>query len=71
MESIQKIIQNVNSQVSKLTSTGIQPIILTSPIVRTYFKRLVEQSIPDLVVLSYNELEPSVNIQSIGMVAID
>ena len=67
----QKIIQNVNSQVSKLTSTGIQPIILTSPIVRTYFKRLVEQSIPDLVVLSYNELEPSVNIQSIGMVAID
>lgn len=66
----QKIFESLNKQVSKLTSMGITPIILTSPIVRTYFKRLVEQTVPDLVVLSYNELEPTVDIQSVGMVSV-
>jgi len=66
----QKIFENLQSQVQKLTSMGLQPIILTSPIVRIYFKRLVEQTIPDLVVLSYNELEPTTDIQSIGMVSL-
>lgn len=66
----QKIFDSLNAQMNKLTSMGMQPIILTSPIVRTYFKRLIEQTVPDLVVLSYNELEPSVDIQSIGMVSI-
>ena len=66
----QKIFESLQSQVQKLTSMGLQPIILTSPIVRIYFKRLVEQTIPDLVVLSYNELEPTTDIQSIGMVSL-
>ena len=66
----QKIFESLNDQVYKLTSMGLTPIILTSPIVRTYFKRLVEQNVPDLVVLSYSELEPTTDIQSIGMVSI-
>ena len=66
----QKIFNNLNKEMTKLTSIGIQPIILTSPMVRIYFKRLVEQIAPDLVVLSYNELEPTAKIHSIGMVGI-
>ncbi|MCL1996873.1 MAG: flagellar biosynthesis protein FlhA [Defluviitaleaceae bacterium] len=66
----QKIFDSLNKEVVKLTSMGITPIILTSPIVRTYFKRLVEQNVPDLVVLSYNELEPTADIQSVGMVSV-
>lgn len=66
----QAIFNNLNKEVSKLTSMGIQPIILTSPIVRIYFKRLIEQIAPDLVVLSYNEVEPTAEIQSIGMVGV-
>ncbi len=66
----QKIFDNLSLQTNKLTSMGIQPIILTSPIVRIYFKRLVEQVAPELVVLSYNELDPRAEIQSIGMVSL-
>ena len=66
----QKIFDSLNAEISKLTSMGLQPIILTSPIVRIYFKRLVEQIAPSLVVLSYNELDPSAEIQSIGMVSL-
>ncbi len=69
-KSTQAIFDNLNSEITKLTSLGMQPIILTSPIVRIYFKRLVEQIAPDLVVLSYNELDPSQEIQSIGMVSL-
>ncbi|MDR3091337.1 MAG: flagellar biosynthesis protein FlhA [Clostridiales bacterium] len=65
----QKIFNNLNAEVSKLTSMGLQPIILTSPIVRVYFKRLVEQVAPDLIVLSYNEIDSSVEVQSIGVVS--
>ena len=69
-ETTQRIFNSLNVELSKLTSLGIQPIILTSPIVRVYFKKLVEQIAPDLVVISYNEVEPTSEIQSIGMVGI-
>ena len=69
-QTTQQIFDKLNNETNKLTSMGMQPIILTSPIVRLYFKRLVEQISPDLVVLSYNELEPSAEVQSVGMVSI-
>ena len=69
-ERTQMIFNSLNTQLSKLTALGIQPIILTSPVVRIYFKKLVEQVAPDLVVISYNEIDPSSEIQSIGMVGI-
>lgn len=69
-EKTQLIFNSLNKELGKLTSLGIQPIILTSPIVRIYFKKLIEQIAPDLVVLSYNEIDPNSEIQSIGMVAI-
>lgn len=66
----QKILNNTLKSVQKLTTIGEQPIILTAPIVRLYFKRLTEQLTRDLIVLSYNEIEPSVEVQSVGMVSI-
>ncbi|MGL4362271.1 MAG: flagellar biosynthesis protein FlhA [Cellulosilyticaceae bacterium] len=67
---LQEIIQGLKKEVSKLTSVGLSPIVLTSPIVRIYFKQLTKQYMPDLVVISYNEITPNVEIQSIGMVNV-
>lgn len=64
----QNIINNLLKELQKLTSIGEQPILLTSPVVRLYFKRLTEQVAPSLIVLSYNELDSSVEVQSVGMV---
>ena len=66
----QGILNNTFRTIQKLTTIGEQPIILTAPIVRLYFKRLTEQLTRDLIVLSYNEIEPSVEVQSVGMVSI-
>lgn len=64
------IISSLTNQVQRLMKLGQQPIVLASPIVRLYFRRLTEQSIPGLIVLSYNELDPQLEVQSVGMVSI-
>ncbi|HEX9062170.1 MAG TPA: flagellar biosynthesis protein FlhA, partial [Clostridia bacterium] len=68
-EMSNRIIQNLSRNLQHLLQLGQQPIVLASPIVRLYFKRMTEQSVPGLVVLSYNELDPNVEVQSIGMVS--
>ena len=62
------IIEAVGKEVQKLENLGRTPIIITSPIVRIYFKRLTEDYYRDLVVVSYNEVESNVELQSVGMV---
>ena len=62
------IIESVGAEVKKLENLGKAPITITSPIVRIYFKRLTEDYYPDLVVVSYNEVESNVELQSVGMV---
>ena len=66
----QTVINNTMKEVQKLTSVGEQPIVLASPIVRLYYKRLTEQVAPALIVLSYNEIDSNTEVQSVGMVSI-
>ena len=62
------IINNLTKQIQKIAQIGKTPIVLASPVVRLYFKRLTEQVFPGLVVLSYNELDPGLEIQAVGMI---
>jgi flagellar biosynthesis protein FlhA len=66
--SSQMIYHRVSEQVSKLIQSGQQPVILTSPTIRMYLRQLLERTMQDIPVLSYSELEPSVEIQSVGVV---
>ena len=67
-EKTKRIITSVESEVGKLEKLGKNPIVITSPIVRMYFKRLTEEYYRDLVVVSYNEIDSNVELQSVGMV---
>ena len=62
------IIDAAGRELAKLENLGKAQIIITSPIVRMYFKRLTEDYYKDLVVVSYNEIESNVELQSVGMV---
>ena len=62
------ILTSVGNEMKKLENLGKMPIIITSPIVRMYFKRLTEDYYKDLIVVSYNEIEANVELQSVGMV---
>ncbi len=67
-EKTKTIMQSVESEVNKLENLGKNPIVITSPIVRMYFKRLTEDYYKDLIVVSYNEIENNIELQSVGMV---
>jgi flagellar biosynthesis protein FlhA len=65
-----KISEELQLQIERVMQAGGQPIFLTSPSIRMYLKQLVDKIIPSLPVLSYTELEPDIEIQSIGVVNI-
>ncbi len=62
------IMDSVGVETKKLEDMGKIPIVITSPIVRAYFKKLTEDYYRDLVVVSYNEIESNIELQSVGMV---
>lgn len=66
----QKLVSSLGKEVEKVLSIGEQPLIVTAPVVRFYFKKFVEQISDDIIVLSYNEIDPKTKIQSIGTVSV-
>ena len=66
-----QILSATEKEIAKLEEAGQTPIIITSPIVRMYFKKLTNDYFKNLIVISYNEIESDVELQSVGMVTID
>ncbi len=68
---IQLLIASLNEQVERVKEIIPVPIVLTSPIVRIYFKKLVDQFIPNITVLSFSEVDNSVQIQAVGNITLE
>ncbi len=68
-ERQRKIIASLEQEVKKMEDMGKIPIVITSPIVRMYFKKMTRDYIRDLIIISYNEIEPNIELQSVGMVS--
>ena len=69
-ERTQEILNSVKEEMDKMEELGKNPIIVTSPIVRMYFKKITSEQFQDLIVISYSEIETDVELQSIGMVTV-
>lgn len=66
----QTILASLNERIEEATNMGEKMIVLCSPVVRRHFKRLTEKFIPNLIVVSHNELSPEVDIRSLGTVRV-
>ncbi len=66
----QTILASLNERIEEATNMGEKMIVLCSPVVRRHFKRLTEKFIPNLIVVSHNELSPEINIRSLGTVRV-
>ncbi len=66
----QLILKGLSDQINELQDKGLQPIVVTSPNVRPALRKLAERSFPNLVVLSWNEIAPKVNVNSVGVLAL-
>lgn len=67
----QGILESVANQVEQLSIMEQTPIILCSPAVRMYVRQLTERYFAQIPVLSYNELEANVEVQSVGVVNVE
>ncbi len=69
-QTVQAIITSLSNELPKLTGQGYQPIVLASPASRLYFRKVTERVAPNLIVLSYAELDPKIEVQALGMVKV-
>jgi flagellar biosynthesis protein FlhA len=65
---VQKVVRSVQKFVGTFTSRGLQPIVLCSPGSRIHFRKVLEKFMPNIIVLSHNEITHDVNIKSLGIV---
>ncbi|MCH6266812.1 flagellar biosynthesis protein FlhA [Neobacillus citreus] len=65
-----RISEELKVEIERVIKAGGQPIFLTSPNIRMYLKQFVDKIMPTVPVLAYTELEPEIEIQSIGVVNI-
>lgn len=66
----QDVLTSVGQEVGKLQERGLQPILLCAPQIRPALKKLTDRSFPNLIVLSWNEIAPKVNVNSVGMISL-
>ncbi|MBB6449284.1 flagellar biosynthesis protein FlhA [Geomicrobium halophilum] len=67
-DEAEKMVETISKEAEKLSDMGQTPVILCSPAVRMHIRQLIERYFPQVPVLSYNELEPNVEVQSVGVV---
>lgn len=68
---VQKIINSISKNLDKFIINSSQPIIITSPNVRRFIKQITENYLPNVVVLSYAEIENNVKLNIVGMVDVN
>ncbi|TSB46425.1 flagellar biosynthesis protein FlhA [Alkalicoccobacillus porphyridii] len=64
----QSILDSAVEETNRLSQMGQSPVLLCSPAVRMYVRQLLERYLPSVPVLSYNELEADIEVQSVGVV---
>jgi flagellar biosynthesis protein FlhA len=69
-DQLHQVLNSLKTAIEDLMNRGRTPIVFTAPSVRIHFKRLSEQLAPDLTVLSYSEIDTSVEIQAERMVSL-
>ncbi len=70
-ERVRRIIDSLKDKIKSLEDMGKNPIVVTSPIVRLYFRKLAQDYYNDLIVVSYNEIDSNIEIQSVGVVTAE
>jgi flagellar biosynthesis protein FlhA len=68
-QAVEATCHSITAQIEKLSTANHKPIVLVSPQIRTAVKRLTENHLPQLVVLSFNEITRDTKIVTVGIVS--
>jgi len=69
-EKVQHIVTSVVQDVDNIKEMVASPVVLTSPVVRIYLKKMLDQFSPNITVLSFSEVDPTVQIQALANVTM-
>ena len=69
-EKVQHIVSNVVDDINRIKDMVNNPVVLTSPVVRIYLKKMIDQFSPNITVLSFSEVDPTVQIQALANVTM-
>ena len=67
---VQAMVNDLQKFIPTFMAKGQQPIVLCSPNVRIYLRKLLEKFFPGIVVMSHNEITHDANIKSLGMIVL-
>ena len=68
----EKVIVNLKEAAESIAANlETPPILLASPMIRMYIRKLTERFLPDLVVLSHNELIPTIQIKTLKVIGLN
>jgi flagellar biosynthesis protein FlhA len=68
-QAVETICQSIAAELEKLSTANHKPTVLVSPQIRAAVKRLTENHMPQLVVLSFNEVTRDTKIVTVGIVS--
>nr|MBF0221629.1 flagellar biosynthesis protein FlhA [Desulfobulbaceae bacterium] len=67
----QRVVESAQKMVEKVSNDGYQPLILCTPVIRRHLRHLLERFLPQVIILSNNELTNQVQINSLGTIALN
>jgi len=68
---VNKIYSNLSTKVEEMLDKGLTPLVICSPNIRQYFRRIIDPAFPNLAVISYGELASDVQVETVGGVNIN
>lgn len=64
------MINSLQKECERLAGDGIQPVVLTSPSIRLYFRKLIERQVQNCFVISHSEITSLSKLESLGVVKV-
>ncbi|OGL61676.1 MAG: flagellar biosynthesis protein FlhA [Candidatus Tectomicrobia bacterium RIFCSPLOWO2_12_FULL_69_37] len=65
-----RLLRGIQGQMERFETSSTPPVLLASPAIRGHLRKFIERFIPQLAILSHNEIAPGVRIQSLGSVRL-
>ncbi len=65
-----ELLEKIAAAVGAASEIGISAVLLVSPTIRLYFRKLLEKDLPSVPVLSYSEIAENVKINSLEMIKL-
>ena len=65
------MINSLQQECDRLMNLGVQPVVLTSPSIRMYFKKLIDRQVKNCAVISHSEVSSLSELESVGVIKVN